>query len=100
VPTHEETAQFWRDWKRLSPTKQLRFREALKKFFEDLERLPKGQFRGSLRVKPMQGVDGIFEMTWEPEDGRATFEYAEELIEGEPHIIWRRIGGHDVFVSP
>jgi hypothetical protein len=100
VPTHEEAAQFWRDWGRLSPTEQRRFREAVKKFFEDLETLPRGRFRRSLRVKPMRGADGIFEMTWEPEDGRATFQYGEELIEGDPHIIWRRIGSHDIFVDP
>jgi hypothetical protein len=72
----------------------------VKKFFEDLETLPSGQFRGSLRVKPMQGVDGIFEMTWEREDGRATFQYGEELIASQPHIIWRRIGGHTIFANP
>ncbi|MEP7032875.1 MAG: hypothetical protein ABI879_02725 [Actinomycetota bacterium] len=72
----------------------------MKKFFEDLETLPRGRFRGSLRVKRMQGAEGIFEMTWEPEDGRATFEYGEELVAGDPHIIWRRIGGHDIFASP
>lgn len=41
----------------------------------------------------------MFEMTWAP-DGRATFEYGEEQTEGEPHVIWRRVGTHDVFESP
>ena len=48
----------------------------------------------------MQGADGIFEMTWEIADGRATFQYGEERVSGEPHIVWRRIGGHDVFLEP
>jgi hypothetical protein len=99
LPTHEETEQFWRDWKRLSPDEQGRFREALKKFLEDLENLPRGQFRGGLRVKPMQDADGIFEMTW-ADDGRATFQYGEGLTPGDPHIVWRRIGGHAIFGNP
>jgi hypothetical protein len=37
-------------------------------------------------------------MTWAA-DGRATFEYGEE-IRGEPHNSWRRIGIHDVFRRP
>lgn len=30
---------------------------------------------------------------------RATFEYGDEIL-GEPHIVWRRIGTHDVFRRP
>ncbi|MER6108587.1 hypothetical protein ACWG5P_11115 [Streptomyces prasinus] len=36
------------------------------------------------------------EMTWAP-DGRATWQYGDELREGEPHVIWRRVGGHEIF---
>lgn len=100
MPTHEESEQFWRDWKRLDPDEKALFREALRKFLEDLENLPPRRFRPGLRVKPMQGVKGIFEMTWDEADGRATFQYGPELTEGEPHIIWRRVGGHAVFESP
>ncbi len=35
-------------------------------------------------------------MTWAP-DGRATFEYGDEVQSGEPHVTWRRIGTHSVF---
>jgi hypothetical protein len=38
-------------------------------------------------------------MSWAP-DGRATFEYGEQMIAGEAHVIWRRIGRHDVFRAP
>jgi hypothetical protein len=100
LPTHEETDQFWRDWERLSPEQKRWFREAVGKFAEDLEHLLTGQFRGGLRVKPMQKADGIFEMTWEPEDGRATFQSGEELTPGDPHVIWRRIGTHAIFKDP
>ncbi len=91
MPTHEETDQFWRDWARLSPEQRTSFRNAVEKLVDDLESLPAGQFRGGLRVKPMQGADGIWEMTWHGEDGRATFEYGERRPEGEPHIVWRSV---------
>ena len=58
-----------------------------------------GRFRRGLRVKDVQGAAGIFEMTWAP-DGRATFQYGEERRPGDRHVIWRRIGTHDVFVQP
>jgi len=51
-------------------------------------------------VKRIQGTDDIFEMTWAP-DGRATFEYGTPQGAGAgAHIIWRRIGRHDVFRRP
>jgi len=58
-----------------------------------------GKFRAGLRVKGVHGAQGVFEMTWAP-DGRATFEYGKEQIPGKPHVIWRRVGTHDVFRSP
>jgi hypothetical protein len=33
-------------------------------------------------------------------DGRATFTFAPPVREGKPHVIWRRIGGHDVLDRP
>jgi hypothetical protein len=38
-------------------------------------------------------------MTWE-DDGRATFQYGSEIRRGEPHIIWRRCGSHNIFGAP
>jgi hypothetical protein len=32
--------------------------------------------------------------------GAPRFEYGEELRPGDPHIVWRRIGTHDVFRRP
>ena len=56
-------------------------------------------FRKGLRVKGIQGASGIFEMTW-ADDGRATFEYGDEVVKGEAHIVWRRVGTHSVFTRP
>ncbi len=58
-----------------------------------------GQPRPSLRVKRVVTHPGVWEMTWAP-DGRATFEYGPETVAGEPHVIWRRIGTHDIFRRP
>jgi hypothetical protein len=58
-----------------------------------------GQLRAGLRVKRVRGTAGVFELTWAP-DGRATFEYGPEVREGEPHVIWRRISGHEIFARP
>jgi len=49
--------------------------------------LPRGQFRKGLRVKSMQGTDGIFELAREIANGRATFGYGEELTQDDPHIV-------------
>jgi hypothetical protein len=52
-----------------------------------------------LKVKGVQGTRGVFELSW-AQDGRATWEYGEERLEGEAHIVWRRIGTHDIFKNP
>ena len=97
MPTHEELLSFWRDWDALTAEQQRQFRRAVAKFVEDLEQ---GRpFRRGLRVKGVQGTDGILEMTW-AKDGRATFEYGPPVHGDEPHIVWRRIGTHRVFGTP
>jgi hypothetical protein len=45
------------------------------------------------------GAEGIWEITFAP-DGRATFEYGEEIVPGEPHVAWRRVGSHAVLSEP
>jgi hypothetical protein len=96
MPTRDVLSSFWRDWRRLTPQQQQDFMSALEKFVADLRT---GRFRAGLRVKRVQGTREIFEMTW-AKDGRATFQYREEVLPGERHVIWRRIGTHDIFASP
>jgi hypothetical protein len=93
VPTYERALRFIRDYQNLSIDQKPAFREAVKKFIEDLEA---GQgFREGLRVKGVKGAPGVYEMTW-ADDGRATFSYGDSIHEGQPHIVWRRVGTHDV----
>jgi hypothetical protein len=97
VPTFTWLARFGADFDRLSPAQQASFLAAVAQFVDDVR--AGGQFRKCLRVKGLQGASGVFEMTW-GDDGRATFQYGDAVLEGEPHVIWRRVGTHDIFTQP
>ena len=96
MPTYALTVRFRRGLDGLSPAQRAAFRAAVQAFVHDLG---EDRFRPGLRVKGVKGATGVFEMTWAP-DGRATFQYGESKAGGEPHVIWRRVGTHDVFRSP
>ncbi len=96
MPTSEVTDRFKKDWSTLGVEARKRFqRTVLEQFVPDLAA---GRFRAGLRVKRLQATRDIFEMTWAP-DGRATWQYGTEQIPDQPHVIWRRVGAHDVFRS-
>ena len=97
MPTFFRTTPFLEDWESLTPGEKARFKVAVREMVGDL-RAKKG-FRPGLRVKRVRTTRDVFEMTWAP-DGRATFQYGPEVRPGEPHIIWRRIGDHDIFHKP
>lgn len=96
MPTWSTTERFERDFKELSVEQRTEFRSAIVAFVADLRRR---NFRKGLRVKGIQGADGIFELTW-AKDGRATFQYGPEALPGEPHVIWRRCWTHAIFRNP
>lgn len=73
------------------------FRSARREFIADCD---SGHFRPSLRVHPLRGHPGIWEMTWEGNDGRATFAWGPEHEPGKRHVIWRRVGSHEIFAHP
>jgi len=97
MPTYTKLPRFLKDYGELSADEQERFQQAVEKFVEDLRR-GRG-FRPGLRVRGVQGAPGIYEMTWAP-DGRATFHYGEPIRQGEPHVVWRRVGTHAILVTP
>lgn len=72
------------------------FKAAIRRFVAGLS---SGQFDKALRLKRIVGHPEVWEVTWAP-DGRATFRYGPEVVPGELHIIWRRIGTHDIFRDP
>jgi hypothetical protein len=97
VPTYAWLSRFRADFERLTPAQQALFLSAVQQFVEDLTQ---GRaFRNGLRIKGIRGATGLFEMTWAP-DGRATFEYGDEVTAGHTHVVWRRVGTHDVFDRP
>lgn len=98
MATHQMSPRFRADFRALTSDQQDAARAAARALAEDLNQ--RVAPRSSLRVKRVRSAPpGVLEMTWAP-DGRATFEYGRELRAGEPHVVWRRIGTHDVFRSP
>ena len=97
MPTYAWLARFGADFDSLPESQQAAFLVAVAQFVEDLR--GGGGFRKGLRVKGVKGATGIFEMTW-AYDGRATVEYGDAVTEGEPHVLWRRVGTHAVLDRP
>lgn len=97
MPTYQRLPRFDADWEKLPEDRRERFRRAVRQLIEDLD--AGRPFRPGLRVKRVQRTRNVFEMTFAP-DGRATWHYGTEIRPGEPHIVWRRIGTHDVLASP
>jgi hypothetical protein len=97
VPTFEAEPGFIRDFLGLRPQQRAAFLGARDAFLDDLR--AGGRFRAGLRIKHVRGKPGIWEMTWAP-DGRATFRYGAEQVPGHTHIVWRRVGTHDIFRNP
>ncbi len=97
MPTYAWLARFRADFERLTSAQQAAFLTAVGQFVDDLA--SRRALRKGLRVKGIQGASGIFELTW-ADDGRATFEYGDEVVEGQPHVVWRRIGTHAILPHP
>jgi hypothetical protein len=97
MPTYSKEERFIRDLRRLSARESEQFAQAVKHFVSDLK-ADRGLRKG-LRVKGVQGHTGVYELTWAP-DGRATFAYGTSPNGGDVHIIWRRIGSHDILQDP
>ena len=96
MPTFRALPRFLRDYARLSDEQVRQWKRALRVFVHGLQ---EGSLSPGLRVKRVQGHPGVWELSWAP-DGRATFTYGDEIRPGDPHVIWRRIGTHDIFRRP
>ncbi|MFF7251300.1 hypothetical protein ACFZBU_46485 [Embleya sp. NPDC008237] len=97
MATFHPSPRFEQDYRKLDDAQRERFRRAVRTAFRpDLDT---GSFRPGLRVKRVQGTKSVWEMTWAP-NGRATWEYGEPVRAGHKHVLWRRIGTHDIFDRP
>ncbi|MFH9561442.1 hypothetical protein ACH4NR_32530 [Streptomyces globisporus] len=102
MPTFETLPRFTADLQHLTPAQRQRFRRVvLNAFVPDLR--TGRRFRPGLRIKGVRRAPGVYELTWSigtGPAGRATFGYGAEVHPGTPHIIWRRIGTHDILTGP
>lgn len=100
MPTWAEAFLFRRDLEALSREQRAAFKVGVKKLVADLRAMEQGHqqdFRPGLRVKRYQGGEpGVMEMTW-ADDGRALWTYGEEQTPGLRHVVWLRVGTHDIF---
>jgi hypothetical protein len=102
------TESFKADYRRLSATEKELFRRAVREFNDGCERFittrDPASWPSSLRVKPVRGAPGIWEMTWSfsGPDGRATWEWTSVVDEegSHPAIRWRRVGDHRILKDP
>lgn len=98
MATYDRTGRFSRDYAALTPADQDRFKQVLiDRFIPALNGGP--PYDSTLRIKKIRGTVDIWEMSWDS-DGRATFEFGNEVRAGQTHIVWRRIGTHAIFRSP
>ncbi|MFJ3594531.1 hypothetical protein ACPXCP_34355 [Streptomyces sp. DT20] len=101
MPTYETLPRFTADLDRLTPEQRRKFHQTVAAFVEDLR--AGGRFRAGLRIKRVQRATGIYELTWSMGTGpagRATWQYGPAHRPDTPHVIWRRIGTHDILTGP
>ncbi|CAL9327296.1 hypothetical protein [Streptomyces sp. SudanB182_2057] len=97
MPTYEALPRFTADLNRLTTEQRRAFRQAVNAFVDDLR--AGRTFRPGLRIKGVRLMPGVYELTWSG-GGRATWCYGPEKVRGTQHIVWRRIGGHDILNQP
>jgi hypothetical protein len=63
VPTYDQTDTFRRDWNNLTKDERQQFLDTVPRFIACLKE--GRRFDRDLRVKPVRGSVGVYEMTWE-----------------------------------
>lgn len=98
APTFERLAQFKRDYAKLTlPQRQL-FRAAVRKFVAPLGTTPPGE-PGEPLVRELQDHPGFFELRFGG-GARAIYTFGQAVRQGQPHVIWCRIGSGDALAEP
>lgn len=99
---YQTTPAFLADVRRLSQAERELFGKVVREEFvpaaERRAANPAAPWPKKLRVKSVRSAPGIWEVTYSGPDGRATFEWT--TVGGKPAILWRRVGGHEIFSDP
>lgn len=94
MPTHEERERFLNEYRRLRLAEQRLFNQAVAEFVAALkEHRPPPK---KLGIERYERESGVYEFHWAP-NGRALFRYGTSPHPDDVHIIWLRIGGHDIY---
>jgi hypothetical protein len=95
---------FRNDFRRLPAERQRTFQEVLRKYF--LPAVATGSFGGVPSWPPRPRIHRlanteIYSLTWNfsSPDGRATF-HLDKTEDGDPVLVWRRIGDHRIYDRP
>ena len=105
MPTFSREHHFENDLRHLKQTERDQFRSALREFIDSLLQWEDvgcpwpPPFPAALRIKDLSGYPGLWELTW-ARDGRCTWRFGSQLLPGKAHVVWRRIGGHEIFKDP
>ncbi|MGI8553040.1 MAG: hypothetical protein ACR2PL_19985 [Dehalococcoidia bacterium] len=105
MPTYEVLPRFWNDFAGLTAAQQdlalaacAEFRVILK-VWEGTNRRQSPKFPRRLGVTRMVGHPNVLELAWAP-DGRCTWHYGRPQRPGMVHVVWRRVGSHDIYQDP
>jgi len=97
LPTYDRDPRFDREFARLSAAEVRAFLRAKNRFVAALK---EGRpFEAGLGIEEMRGHPGVYEFHFSA-SGRATFHYGTEARGADAYIIWRRIGGHEIYREP
>ncbi len=105
MPTFDVMVRFWSDYESLSSDQKHQFIRARDEFVAIMQEWERAGYRGTphfprhLGVKPLKGYRNIWELAWAP-DGRCTWEYGAPQRDDRCHVIWRRIGSHNIYDDP
>ena len=97
MPTYAWLPQFMREYRALSAHDRAAFLRARNRFLAALK--ANRPFEAGLGITEMSGHPGVFEFHFSS-SGRATFHYGSEARGADAFVIWRRIGGHEIYREP
>jgi len=97
MPTYDVDPRFLREYLSLTRQQRVAFRRARDRFVAALK--ADRPFEAGLGIREMTDHPGIYEYRFSA-GGRATFNYGSEARGANAYVIWRRIGGHEIYREP